>query len=51
MGHLFLAIFLIFFGANILLGLALPVWITGILALVTGVMLLAERFNVHIDRR
>lgn len=51
MGHLFLAIFLIVFGLNMLFGLTLPVWISGILALLAGVLLLMERFNVRIDRR
>lgn len=51
MGHIFLAIFLLVFGLNILLGLAMPPWITGFLAIIAGVLLLAERFRVHIDRK
>jgi hypothetical protein len=51
MGHLFLAIFLIVFGGNILLGLALPTWLTGVLAIIAGVLLLAERFRVRVDRK
>lgn len=51
MGHLMLAIFLIVFGLNLALGLALPPWLTGVLALVAGVMLLVERFRVRVDRR
>ena len=51
MGHLFLAIFLIVFGLNIIFGLALPVWISGALAVIAGVLLLMERFRVHVDRR
>jgi uncharacterized membrane protein HdeD (DUF308 family) len=51
MGHLFLAIFLIVFGLNMLFGLTLPLWVTGILALLAGVFLIMERFNVRIDRR
>ncbi len=44
MAHIFVAIFLIVFGLNIVLGLAMPVWILGILALVAGILLLVERF-------
>lgn len=51
LGHLFLAIFLIIFGLNLLFGLTIPVWITGILALVAGVLLLLERFSVRVDRK
>jgi hypothetical protein len=51
MGHIFLAIFLLFFGLNILLGFAAPPWISGLLALIAGVLLLVERFGVRIDRR
>jgi hypothetical protein len=51
MGHIFLAVFLLVFGLNILLGLAMPPWISGLLAIVAGVLLLAERFRVHVDRR
>ena len=51
MGHIFTALFLVFFGLNLLLGLALPPWISGALALVAGILLLAERFGVHVDRK
>ena len=51
MGHLFLAIFLVVFGLNILIGHPLPVWITGVLAIIAGVLLLLERFNVRVDRK
>jgi hypothetical protein len=50
MAKIFLAIFLLIFGLNMLIGLAIPVWITGILALVTGILLLAERLNPRIDK-
>lgn len=50
MAKIFLALFLLIFGLNMLLGLAIPIWITGILALVAGILLLAERFNPRIDR-
>src|SRR5204862_8077940 len=51
MGHLFLAIFLIVFGLNIIFGLAVPVWVSGMLAVAAGILLLAERFRVHVDRK
>jgi uncharacterized membrane protein HdeD (DUF308 family) len=51
MAHLFLAVFLIVFGLNILLGLALPVWVIGVLALVSGVLLALEHFRVRVDRK
>lgn len=51
MGHIFLAIFLLFFGLNLLLGLGAPPWISGILALIAGALLLVERFGVHVERR
>lgn len=51
MGHLFLAIFLLVFGLNILFGLSLAVWISGLLAVIAGVLLLLERFGVRVDRR
>ena len=45
MAHLFVAIFFLVFGLNMLLGLALPIWIMGILAIVAGIMLLIERYG------
>ena len=45
MGHLFLAIFLIVFGANMLFALSLPLWVLGALAAIAGVLLLVERFG------
>lgn len=51
MAHLFLAVFLIVFGLNILLGLALPPWIFGGLAAIAGVLLLAERFSSRPGRK
>ncbi len=43
MAKLFLAIFLLVFGINVLLGLALPIWVEGILAIIAGAMLLIDR--------
>ena len=45
MAHVFLAIFLIVFGINIVAGLSLPVWVLGVLALIAGILLLVERFG------
>jgi hypothetical protein len=45
MATLFLAIFLIVFGANLLLGIVIPQWIIGVLALISGILFLAERFG------
>ena len=50
MAKIFLALFLLIFGLNLLLGLSIPIWITGLLALVSGILLLAERFNVRVDK-
>ena len=51
MGHILLAVFLLVFGINALLGLSLPVWILGALALVAGAFLLFERLGGRVDRR
>lgn len=51
MAHVFVALFLLVFGLNVLLGFGLPNWILGALALVAGVLLLMERFRVRVDRR
>lgn len=49
--RVFLAIFLLVFGLNLIIGLALPVWITGLLALVSGALLLMETFQVRVGRK
>jgi hypothetical protein len=51
MAHLFLAVFLLVFGLNILFGLSIPIWITGVLAVVAGVLLILERFRVGPGRK
>lgn len=51
MAHIVLAVFLIVFGINILLGLGLPGWVLGILALVAGILLIAERFRLRVDSK
>lgn len=45
MSRLALAVFLLIFGLNILLGLSIPVWVIGTLALVAGVLQLLEFIN------
>jgi uncharacterized membrane protein HdeD (DUF308 family) len=50
MAHLFLAIFLIVFGLNIVVGLSIPMWVIGILALVAGLLLIMEHFRVRVDK-
>jgi uncharacterized membrane protein HdeD (DUF308 family) len=51
MGIIFLGIFLIVFGLNIIFGLAIPVWVSGVLAVIAGVILLVERFRITVDRK
>lgn len=51
MAKIFLALFLVIFGLNLLFGLNIPIWVTGVLALVAGVMLLMEYFSVRVDKK
>lgn len=51
MANIFLAIFLVVFGLNLLFALAIPIWVTGLLALIAGVLLLMGRFGVRVDRK
>jgi len=51
MAHLFLALFLIVFGLNLLFGLSIPIWVTGLLALIAGALLVMERFGLRVDRK
>jgi uncharacterized membrane protein HdeD (DUF308 family) len=51
MAHLILALFLIIFGLNLLIGLSIPMWVIGLLALAAGVMLAMEHFRVRVDRK
>lgn len=46
MARVSLALFLLIFGLNLLFGLSIPMWVTGVLALIAGVLLLLEQFNV-----
>lgn len=51
MAHTVLAIFLVVFGLNMLLGLGIPPWVNGALAIAAGVLLLMERFQVRVGRK
>lgn len=51
MTRLFLALFLIVFGLNMLIGLSIPVWIIGLLAVIAGVMLGMEHFHVRLEKK
>ena len=51
MAHLFLALFLLVFGLNLLFGLSIPIWVTGLLALIAGVLLVMEHFRLRLDRK
>ena len=47
MAQIFLAIFLLVFGLNLLIGVTIPGWVLGILALIAGGLLLAERVGLR----
>ena len=51
MSKILLSLFLIVFGLNLLFGLSIPIWVTGLLALVAGVMLVMEYFCVRVERK
>jgi hypothetical protein len=51
MARLFLALFLLVFGLNLLFGLSIPIWLTGFLAATAGVLLVMEHFRVRVDRK
>ena len=51
MAHLFLALFLVVFGLNLLFGLSIPIWVTGLLALIAGVLPVWEHFRLRVDRK
>jgi sterol desaturase/sphingolipid hydroxylase (fatty acid hydroxylase superfamily) len=51
MAHLILALFLLVFGLNLLFGLSIPSWVTGLLALIAGVLLVLEHVRVRVDRK
>jgi uncharacterized membrane protein HdeD (DUF308 family) len=51
MAHLFVALFLLVFGLNLLIGLSIPMWVTGLLAVIAGVLLIMEHFRLRVDRK
>jgi uncharacterized membrane protein HdeD (DUF308 family) len=51
MAKIFLALFLIVFGLNLIFGLSIPIWVTGILALIAGVLLIMEHFSVRVEKK
>ena len=51
MAKIFLALFLIIFGLNLLFGLSIPIWVTGLLALIAGVGVLMECLGFRVDRK
>ena len=51
MAQLFLALFLIVFGLNLLFGLSIPIWVTGLLALFAGVLIAMAHFRVCVKQK
>lgn len=51
MANLFLALFLLVFGLNLLFGLSIPIWVTGLLAVIAGALLVMHHFRVRVDRQ
>jgi uncharacterized membrane protein HdeD (DUF308 family) len=51
MSKIFLALFLVVFGLNLLFGLSIPIWVTGVLALIAGIALFMEYFGVRVDKK
>ena len=51
MSRIFLALFLLVFCLNLLIVLSIPIWVTGLLALIAGVLLALEQFHLRVDRK
>ena len=51
MAQIALALFLVVFGLNLLFGLSIPIWVTGVLALVAGILIVMNHFSVRVDRK
>lgn len=51
MAKIFLALFLVVFGLNLLFGLNIPIWVTGVLALVAGILILMDHFRVSVAKK
>ena len=47
MAHIFLAVFLLVFGLNLVVGVTIPNWVIGILAIIAGILFLAQAFGVR----
>lgn len=47
MAQIFLAVFLLVFGLNLVVGVTIPNWVIGILALIAGALFLAEAFGMR----
>jgi hypothetical protein len=47
MARIFLAVFLLVFGLNLVVGITIPNWVIGILAIIAGVLYLAEIFGIR----
>jgi hypothetical protein len=51
MARLFLGLFLIGFERNLLFGLNLPIWVTGRLAPIAGILWFMEHFRVRVETK
>jgi len=51
MSQIFLALFLVVFGLNLLFGLSIPIWVTGLLAFLAGVLIAMNHFSVCVNRK
>jgi uncharacterized membrane protein HdeD (DUF308 family) len=51
MANLFLGLFLVVFGLNLLFNLSIPIWVTGVLAVVAGILLFVERCCVRTEKK
>jgi hypothetical protein len=51
MALLFVALFLIVFGLNLLFGLSIPIWVSGLLAVIAGALLVMEHFKLRVDKK
>ncbi|HWA87488.1 MAG TPA: hypothetical protein VG710_14765 [Opitutus sp.] len=47
MAKIFLAIFLLVFGLNLVVGVTIPNWVIGVLALIAGALILANVFGLR----
>jgi len=51
MSRPFLALFLIVFGLNVLFGLSIPMWVIGVLALIAGILVAMEYYQLRVERK